>query len=128
MTNDAAEPTSPVPVTIAENVVLGSIDLEGSDKPGTPVEVLDAATGGSGGPMFALVLMAASEGFAAGHITQAPTDSRLDILGNTLRQVHRKEIFSYCVEDGDPYPCRTIRALDITGAGTALPEPDSLIG
>lgn len=29
-----------------------------------------------------------------------------------IRRVHQVETFGDCVEDGEPYPCRTIRILD----------------
>jgi hypothetical protein len=29
-----------------------------------------------------------------------------------LRKVHEREQFGDCVEDGEPYPCATIRILD----------------
>jgi hypothetical protein len=32
---------------------------------------------------------------------------------STLRVIHAREEFGDCVEDGDPFPCRTIRLLDM---------------
>jgi hypothetical protein len=29
-----------------------------------------------------------------------------------VRMLHQKEMFGDCVEDGDPWPCKTIRVLD----------------
>ena len=29
-----------------------------------------------------------------------------------IRLVHQKEIFGDCVEDGEQYPCKTVRILD----------------
>lgn len=29
-----------------------------------------------------------------------------------LRKLHAKEEFNDCVEDGEPYPCKTIQILD----------------
>lgn len=34
--------------------------------------------------------------------------------GAALRVVHAKEEFGDCVEDGEPFPCKTIRVLDFT--------------
>lgn len=31
----------------------------------------------------------------------------------TVRAIHAREMFGDCVEDGQPFPCRTIRTLDI---------------
>jgi hypothetical protein len=31
----------------------------------------------------------------------------------TLRIIHAREEYGDCVEDGDPYPCRTIRLLEM---------------
>lgn len=29
-----------------------------------------------------------------------------------LREIHAREEFGDCIEDGEPYPCKTIRVLD----------------
>lgn len=29
-----------------------------------------------------------------------------------IRMIHTEEMFGDCVEDGEPYPCKTIRVLD----------------
>jgi len=29
-----------------------------------------------------------------------------------IRMIHQPEMFGDCVEDGEPYPCKTVRILD----------------
>jgi hypothetical protein len=52
------------------------------------------------------------------------TVAELDRKLVALRRIHTAEQFGDCVEDGDPYPCATIRILDRT---TTRPwTPDAL--
>jgi hypothetical protein len=100
------------PAHLAANIILAHTEGAGDD----PVERL----GGSdeARKFIALIEMGVSEGFAAGQLSTLPEGSdRLRSLSNVLRSVHAKEMFGDCTEDGDHYPCKTVRALDIVGVG-----------
>lgn len=42
----------------------------------------------------------------------------------TLRAIHAREEYGDCVEDGDPYPCRTIRLLEMIEPTTQMGAGD----
>jgi hypothetical protein len=100
---------APEALTLAAHVVTEAIP--GSDGPAAGR--LDAVAPGNGEALLHLLAAAVATGYARGQAAQAPADDRVTLLANALRGVHQKEVFGDCTEDGDPFPCRTIRALDI---------------
>ena len=40
------------------------------------------------------------------------TPERIAVVEASLRQLHAEEMFGDCVEDGDPWPCKTVRMLN----------------
>lgn len=109
--------------TIAQHVVTGVVPAE--DEHTSARDRLEAIFPGAADGLLTLVAAAVSAGYDAGQAAQAPADDRITMLASALRHVHVKEMFGDCTEDGDPYPCRTIRALDIVAgpAETAADEP-----
>lgn len=57
-----------------------------------------------------------------------PTEALLALQEKELaiRMLHTKEDFGDCVEDGDPWPCKTIRVLDFTPSAEVVPDITSL--
>lgn len=82
-----------------ENIVTGLIP------PGTGAEVASKVR--------RALSPAVAAGYAAGQASREPVEPRLAMLAATLRAQHQREQFGDCTEDGDPFPCRTIRAIDI---------------
>ncbi|MBN9214165.1 MAG: hypothetical protein J0J04_04995 [Microbacterium sp.] len=80
--------------------------------------------------MRKLLTPAVSAGYAAGQASRAPITDRLELLAGALRATHLREMFGDCTEDGDHYPCRTIRALNITVGAPDEPvvTADDIIG
>lgn len=75
--------------------------------------ILAGLAGPNSQAVHSLLLMAAAAGYAAGHASKAPADERVTLLANALRATHQEEMFGDCTEDGDHFPCRTIRAVNI---------------
>lgn len=67
-----------------------------------------------------MVYLAAAAGHDTGLLAVTPTGERTDILAAGLRRVHTADMFGDCVEDGDHYPCKTARILDLVAGA---PEP-----
>ena len=88
----------------------------------SPVDALNAVSPGNGSELLQLIASAIATGYAAGQAAQAPSDDRLTLLVRALRGIHQKEIYGDCVEDGDIYPCKTVRALNIVAG---LPDDES---
>lgn len=94
--------------SIVDDLVAGLLDPEAD------AETADA--------MRSVLTSAVASGYAAGMAAREPVTPRLTMLAGALRSQHRREMFGDCTEDGDAYPCRTIRALNIT-VGPAEDEP-----
>ena len=112
---------------ILDDVVHSLIVLKEEDGTSIEMTVTEKLTKvfGSSAPLVAqLVLTGALRGFEYGFVSATPTSDRTDILAAALRTVHVKEMFGDCEEDGEHYPCRTIRALDLV-AGKPAVEPDA---
>lgn len=60
-----------------------------------------------------MILLSALRGFEVGLVEQLPVGDRTDIVVSALRRVHKPEIFGDCVEDGESYPCKTARVLNL---------------
>lgn len=79
---------------------------------------------GDAAPLVArLIMLGAMRGFDVGFIEATPGSDRTDILSAELRRVHAKEQFGDCVEDGERYPCQTVRMLDLV-TGTVIDEAE----
>ncbi|WP_433673786.1 hypothetical protein [Microbacterium gorillae] len=91
-----------------------------------PVDALNVVSPGNGGALLQLIASAIATGYAAGQAAQAPSDDRLTLLVRALRGIHQKEIYGDCVEDGDVFPCKTVRAMNII-AGPAADESDGTV-
>lgn len=109
-------------LTLASHVVAGAID---TGKQQTAAECLDTIAPGNGEALLNLLAAAVATGYSHGQAMRAPADDRLTLLGNALRSTHQAEMFGDCTEDGGPFPCRTIRALDIV-AGPVGAQPDEV--
>lgn len=94
--------------TIVEDILSGLI------APGTPPEAVES--------MRVVLRPAVAAGYAAGQASRGPATPRLTMLADALRAQHQREQFGDCTEDGDPFPCRTIRALNIV-VGAPEDEP-----
>lgn len=113
--------------SILDEVVQSVIVLHDDD--GTPIDMpvtkkLAQVFGGAAPVVAQLVLLGALRGFEEGLVTATSTSDRTDILAAALRKVHVKEMFGDCEEDGEPWPCRTARALDLVAGKIAEPESD----
>lgn len=106
---------------IAQDLVLSTIQLE-DGRNLTATERLDAISGGNGEALLGLLTIGVATGWAAGHAAQAPTDDRAALLANAIRGMHQQEMFGDCTEDGDAFPCRSIRAVNIV-VGAPNDEP-----
>lgn len=79
---------------------------------------------GDAAPLVArLIMLGAMRGFDLGLVEATPGSDRTDILAAELRRVHAKEQFGDCVEDGERYPCQTVRMLDLV-TGTVIDEAE----
>lgn len=72
--------------------------------------------------MLQIVGTAVSAGYIAGQASKEPATDRLTLLADTIRATHEREQFGDCVEDGERFPCRTLRAVNIV-VGPAQPAP-----
>lgn len=123
-TMDETTPTpKPQPELFAPQAILDAIveqvvsDLIPGD--GHAIDKLNAALG-NGQAIAAMITLGALTGYAAGYSSKTPAQPREVLLAASLRAIHTDDGFGDCREDGDPFPCQTIRAVDIT-MGT--PEP-----
>lgn len=107
---------------IISDILASAVD--GAPADATTDSILDAISGGNGHGIHMLLLMAAAGGFTAGWASQAPVEGRTMLLANTLRATHRPEMFGDCTEDGDHFPCRTIRAVNIV---VGAPDEEPLV-
>lgn len=95
---------------------------------GTASARLHLATG-NGPALTAIMHAIAANAHALGYTSRAPIQPREELLATALRSIHRPEMFGDCTEDGDPFPCRTIRALDIViGNGEPTLAGDDILG
>lgn len=110
-----------------DDVIHSAIHLntEDGDAPElSAVQKLQSIFGAGAAPLAAhLVLLGVARGFDHGLVHATPGTDRTDILASALRRVHTKEEFGDCVEDGEPYPCPTIRAIDLV-AGPVAQDSD----
>lgn len=83
---------------------------------------LSAAFGPLAETVARMIFLAAVSGHDAGLLAVTPSGERTDILAAGLRRVHTADVFGDCVEDGDHYPCKTARILDLVAGA---PEPAS---
>lgn len=105
---------------ILEDVVASTIkvqrDDESSDKEMDAVATLLAAFGEAAAPVVShLIFRAMVAGHELGAMDAAGQSDRADLLISALRKVHQPEQFNDCVEDGDHYPCKTARVLNLVG-------------
>jgi hypothetical protein len=107
-------------LTLAHDFVQSTVGRT-DDKTTEVIVVLDALAPGHSDLLLHLFAGAVAVGYSAGQAAQAPPDDRLTIVVRALRGMHVREMFGDCTEDGDPYPCRTVRALDIVSGPD---EPD----
>ena len=72
-----------------------------------------------------MIMLGALRGFELGAVEALPGSDRTDVLVGALRRVHVPEMFGDCVEDGEHYPCKTARALNLVAGDDphANPEP-----
>ena len=113
---------------ILDDVVQSVIEL--NDEDGSPIEIgtpakLSQVFGPSAPVVAQMILFGALRGFDLGLVEATPGSDRADILASSLRRVHTKEQFGDCVEDGEHFPCRTVRVLDlVTGSAAGEASED----
>lgn len=110
----------------AVHCVITLRDEQGSDI------VMDAQqklvkTFGDFAPVVAqMVLLGSLRAFELGVVEATPGSDRTDILVSALRRVHVPEMYGDCVEDGEHYPCKSARVLDLVAGRADEPqEPDA---
>jgi len=99
-------------------------DEQGSDITMPTPEKLTHVFGPAAQLVAQMVMLSALRGFEVGFVEQSPASDRTDILVAALRRIHVPEMFEDCVEDGEHFPCKTARALDLVAG--ARPEAESL--
>ena len=100
-------------------------DEQGADIEMSTSDKLLKLFGDSGQVVAQLIMFGALRGFDLGLIEATPGSDRTDILASTLRRVHAKEMFGDCEEDGEHYPCKTVRMLDLVTGAPADPDLDN---
>lgn len=124
MTNQEQAPVeldAPHIVRIASDLVSGTLAADDT-RTLDATEHLERIAPGHGATVLNLIASGVATGWFAGNTAQAPEDDRVAILARALRSMHTADMFGDCTEDGDHYPCRTIRAVNLV-AGTPDDEP-----
>lgn len=98
-------------------------DENGDETKLSTAEKLAVAFGDKAQVVAHLILLAGARGFDYGQVAATPASDRADLLVRAIRKIHVKEMFGDCAEDGDHFPCRSIRAAEIVG-GPAPKESD----
>jgi len=96
---------------VADAIILR--DAQNTDLTLGTAEKLQAVFGDAAQMAARLIFLGAVQGFELGVVQQLPGSDRTDILVAALRKVHKPEMFGDCVEDGEVYPCKTARALNL---------------
>lgn len=90
-----------------------------------PLNEKMTAVFGEAAPVVAqLILLGTLRGFELGVVEATPGSDRTDVLVSALRRVHVKEMFGDCEEDGEVWPCKTVRMLNLVAGPAVAPEND----
>jgi len=134
MTHDAIESSIPALTEKQANDLLDGVvadaiiirDEQNQDALLGALEKLQAVFGDAAQMAARLMFLSAVRGFELGVVEQTPGSDRTDILVAALRKVHQPEMFGDCVEDGEHYPCRTARALNLVAGSDPHAKSDDL--
>jgi hypothetical protein len=110
---------------VLDDIVQSVLDLreeDGSDIVLSTVDKLKRVFGPGAQTVAQLVMLGAVRGYDLGLVEQRPVGDRTDIVIAALRRVHTPEAFGDCVEDGEHFPCKTARILNLVAGTPALDE------
>lgn len=96
---------------VANNLVVKNSEDEVANL--TTTETLSVIFGDRAQLVAHLMFLAMASAHEVGTLSATPLSDRGDILISALRKVHQPEQFGDCVEDGDHYPCKSARAMNI---------------
>lgn len=126
------DPSFPVLAEAQANLILDELvqsviqlkDDNGSDLAYSTPDKLLAVFGERGQMVAQMIMFAAARGFEFGVVEKVPGSDRTDVLVSVLQDVHVREQFGYCQEDGEPWPCRSHRALTLVAGGEPQVDRD----
>ena len=110
--------------TVLDDVIDSIIQVRTEDGAEVEVPAIEKLkrTFGDAAPLVArMVMLGTMRGFDLGLVEATPGSDRTDILAAELRRVHAKEQFGDCVEDGEVWPCQTVKMLNLVAGA---PEPE----
>lgn len=114
MSDDTNSQLDEARANLALDAILQNIRIDDdSDSELSAPAKLHKMFGDAAPVVMQLMLLSMVAGHEIGLVDGSTASDRTEVLVNALRKVHRPEMFHDCEADGDVYPCKTARMLNL---------------